>query len=69
MQSFNLLDYAGLMTIVSNPLFSVLRIKLLNTMMRARLELPDLCRKPPERDHASLAALMRKAIACAYLPS
>ena len=65
METSNLLYSAGLITIISNPLFCVLRIKLLNTMMRARLEVPDLYRKSPERDHASFAALMRQAIACA----
>ena len=43
---------------VSSPQKSVLRIKLLNTMMRARLEVPDLHHKPPRRDHASFAALV-----------
>ena len=39
----------------------MLRIKLLNTMMRALLEVPDLYQKLPRRDHASFAALMRKS--------
>ena len=53
-------DHKDVAFTVSSPQKSVLRIKLLNTMMRARLEVPDLHHKPPRRDHASFAALVCK---------
>ena len=69
MHTSNRLYSAGLITKVFRPLLGVLRIKVLNTMMRARLEVPDLCQNPPRRDHASFAALIRKVISCACLSS